>query len=77
MGEAIQLFPPLPDDLNAGDLVWLSRYASFGTIMTIRPSGEADIAMQGGTIRLHVIRNRHEIHTISEAAFLRAQTDPA
>lgn len=77
MGEVIQLFPDLPGDLNAGDLVWLSRHESFGTIMTIWRSGEAEIAMQGGTTNLHVVRNRHEIHTTLETAFLKAQTCPS
>ncbi len=77
MGEVIQLFPDLPSDLNEGDLVWLSRFASFGTIMAVRRSGDAEIAVRGGTIKLHVVRNRHEIHTTSDAAFVEAQTRPA
>lgn len=77
MGEVIQLFPDLPGDLKEGDLVWLTRFASFGTIMAIRCNGEATIAMQGCTVNLHVIRNRHEIHTASEAAFIRAAPCPA
>lgn len=77
MGEVIQLFPDLPGDLREGDLIWLSRLSSFGTIMTIRQNGEAEIAIQGGSVTLHVIRNRHEIHTASEAVFVKAESRPA
>ena len=72
MGEVVQLFPSLPSDLKEGDLVWLSRFAAFGTILTVRRTGQAEITTQGGTITLHVVRNRHEIHTSSEAAFMQA-----
>lgn len=72
MGEVISLFGELPNDLKAGDLVWLSRFASFGTIIAIRPTGRAEIAIRGGTIDLHVVRNRHEIHISSDDAFKQA-----
>lgn len=72
MGEVIQLFPNLPNDLKEGDLVWLPRFANFGTIHLVRPTGQAEIATQGGTITLHVVRNRHEIHASSEPAFMKA-----
>ncbi len=77
MGEITQIFPDMPSDLKEGDLVWLSRFASFGTIIAIRRTGQAEIAIQGGTVSLHVIRNRHEIHTSSESAFLKAAADRA
>lgn len=73
MGEVVQLFPDLPDDLNEGDLVWLPRFASYGTIMTIRRSGEAEIAMEGGNVCLHVLRNRHEIRHAAEASGARPE----
>ncbi len=72
MGEVIQLFPDLPGDLAEGDLVWLARFGAFGTIMTLERSGRVDIAIQGDTITLHAVRNRHEIHTAEEAAFIAA-----
>lgn len=72
MGEVIQLFPNLPSDLKEGDLVWLSRFAALGTIMAVSRTGQVEITTQGSTIILHVVRNRHEIHTSSEAAFMRA-----
>lgn len=68
MGDVIELFPELPSDLREGDLVWLPRFAEFGTIIAIRPSGHAEIAMRGRTVSLHLIRNRHEIHPEIEAA---------
>ena len=72
MSNIVRLFPDLPDDLKEGDLVWLPRFASFGTIMTIRRSGELEIAIQGATLTLHALSSRHEIHTASEAEFTTA-----
>jgi hypothetical protein len=77
MSEVIQLFPELPGDVKEGDLVWLPRFAAFGTIMTIRRSGHAAIAMRGRTVALHLIRDRHEIHTQIEDAHQAADPSPA
>jgi uncharacterized protein (DUF1684 family) len=77
MGEVIQLFPSLPSDLKEGDLVWLPRFAALGTIMAVNRAGQVEITTQGGTITLHVVRNRHEIHTSSEAAFMQTTADRA
>ncbi len=77
MSEVIRLFPDLPCDLKEGEIVWLSRFSAFGTILVVRPSGQVEIAIQGGTIQLHVSRHRHEIHTSSEAAFVLADTGGA
>ena len=77
MGDVIQLFPESPGDLVEGELIWLPRFASFGTIMTIHRSGKVEIAIQGGTVTLHMLRNRHEIHTAQEAAFVAATNNLA
>lgn len=74
MGEVIHMFPDLPCDLKEGGLVWLSRFSAFGTILAVRPTGQVEIAIQGGTIQLHAIRHRHEIHISSETAFILAET---
>ena len=77
MSEVIQLFPELPRDVNEGDLVWLPRFAAFGTIMSIKRSGLAAIAMRGRTVALHLIRDRHEIHTGIESADRAIDRSPA
>lgn len=69
MGKVIRLFPDLPDDLREGNLVWLPDHAMFGTISAIRPSGMAEIAIVGGTVNLHVIRERHKICADTDAGF--------
>ncbi len=74
MGEVVPLFPRLPGDLDEGDLVWLSRFATFGTVTAIEPTGRAEIATNDGAVRLHLIRDRDEIHTWTDAAFLKAAT---
>lgn len=77
MGDVIRLFPELPGDLAEGELVWLPRFGFFGTIVTIHRSGKVEIAMEGGTITLHMLRNRHEIHTAQDATFVAAMDNPA
>lgn len=72
MGEVVQLFPKEPTDLQTGELVWLPQYGSFGSIVDIRSSGRVEIAMQGRSVALHAVRNRHEICTAREEAFRRA-----
>jgi hypothetical protein len=72
MGEVVQLFPEPPKDLKLGDLVWLGRFATFGTILSIERTGVAQIAMKGATVRLHLIRNREEIYTAQEARLIGA-----
>lgn len=72
MGDVTRLFPDLPDDLREGSLVWLPDHATFGTIIAIKPNGMADIAILGGTVSLHLIRERHRICADTDAGFATA-----